>query len=153
MLVSGTYTISNSMIRQKLLQIKDKLFNSSKAELFFNELETKENYMYCNGTIEEISEFLQEIYNYTNISSRIICYDAPDDRSYNPPKKCDIYDESGKKLTTIKIKRDMYGDSKVDNLINQYKDVDILVIVSVENANEINTTTGRNYFRSKYGTD
>ena len=35
----------------------------------------------------------------------------------------------GEKITTIKIKRDLVGDSKVDDLINQYKDVDILVIV------------------------
>ena len=48
----------------------------------------------------------------------------------------------------------MVGDSKVDDIINQYKDVDILVIVGdIEKTNDIDTSTGRNDFRSKSGMD
>lgn len=150
MKVEGRYILANTMVRNKLLQIKEKQFNSSIAESFFNEIETKEKYVPCTGTIKEIIEFIQELYKYTNLSSRILCYDTVDKDTH---KKCDVYDESGEKITTIKIKRDLVGDSKVDDIINQYKDVDILVIVGNIENNNVDTTTGRDYFRSNYGMD
>lgn len=152
MKVEGRYILANTMVRNKLLQIKEKQFNSSIAESFFNKIiETQTKYVPCTGTIKEIIEFIQELYKYTNLSIRILCYDTIDKDTH---KKCDIYDESGEKITTIKIKRNLVGDSKVDDLINQYKDVDILVIVGdIEKTNDVDTSTGRNDFRSKSGMD
>jgi hypothetical protein len=150
--MSGIFTLANGMLYQKLLQIKDKKFNSSVAESFFNGLENHDKYIHCDSTtLNELFEFLSEIYKYTDLSGRVLCYDTDNHETY---KKCDIYDESGEKITTIKIKRDLVGDSKVDDLIDQYKDVPILVnCYPIGNDDDINTTTGRDYFRSNYGMD
>jgi hypothetical protein len=143
----------NSLNEDERALVKDIMAaNSSVAESFFNGLENHDKYIHCDSTtLNELFEFLSEIYKYTDLSGRVLCYDTDNHETY---KKCDIYDESGEKITTIKIKRDLVGDSKVDDLINQYKDVDILVIVGdIEKTNDVDTSTGRNDFRSKSGMD
>ena len=153
MFVNGAAIIVNSIVREKLKTVlNEHTFNQSdNVEYWKSCLNEDIKYMNISGYISDLCEFLQEINNYSNLSSRILCYDSKDDGKDTLAKKCDVYDESGTKITTIKIKRNLSGNIINKDSINPYKDVDILLSVYVETG--VNNNTGRNHFRSNYGLD